>query len=181
MTTGADRGEDPTTRRPSADRGDDPATRRPSADRGDNPTTRRPAANRGDDPTTRRPAAAGSGPARPRRVRRYGLLGLALAGATGFLAGVLLVAILGGAKPVYKERTLTVSRPLQGTAVPSLVGQRLDVALDRLQSAGLKGDVSGGGLFGILDEGDWRVVDQDPSAGARLRQGDTVRLNVDRA
>ena len=56
-------------------------------------------------------------------------------GAGGFLAGVLLIAILGGAQPVYKERTLTVARPLQGSAVPALVGQRLDVALDRLQSA----------------------------------------------
>ncbi|MEN3283494.1 MAG: hypothetical protein V7607_4634, partial [Solirubrobacteraceae bacterium] len=37
-----------------------------------------------------------------RRVRRFGPLGLAVAGAGGFLAGVLLVAILGGAQPVYK-------------------------------------------------------------------------------
>jgi len=115
------------------------------------------------------------------RDRRFGSLGLALAGAGGFLAGVLLIAILGGAQPVYKERTLTVSKPLQGSAVPALVGQRLDVALDRLQSAGLKGDVQGGGLFGVLDEGDWKVVDQDPSPGARLSQGDTVRLDIDRA
>ena len=117
----------------------------------------------------------------PRPARRFGPLGMALAGAGGFLAGVLLIAILGGAQPVYKERTLTVSKPLQGSAVPALVGQRLDVALDRLQSAGLKGDVQGGGLFGILDESDWKVVQQDPSPGARLGQGDSVRLDVDRA
>ena len=43
---------------------------------------------------------------------------MALAGAGGFLAGVLLIAILGGAQPVYKERTLTVSKPPQGSAVP---------------------------------------------------------------
>jgi hypothetical protein len=116
----------------------------------------------------------------PRR-RRFGPLGLALAGAGGFLAGVLLIAVLGGAQPVYKERTLTVSRPLQGTAVPALVGQRLDVALDRLEAAGLKGDVRGGGLFGVLDENQWQVVDQDPSAGGRLHQGDTVRLDIERA
>lgn len=118
---------------------------------------------------------------RPHRARRFGPLGMALAGAGGFLAGVLLIAVLGGAQPVYKERTLTVSKPLQGSAVPALVGQRLDVALDRLQSAGLKGDVQGGGLFGVLDESSWRVVDQDPSPGARLSQGDTVRLDIDRA
>jgi PASTA domain-containing protein len=118
---------------------------------------------------------------RPLSARRFGALGLALAGAGGFLAGVLLIAILGGAQPVYKERTLTVSKPLQGSAVPSLVGQRLDVALDRLQRAGLKGDVQGGGFFGVLDESSWKVVDQDPSPGARLSQGDTVRLDIDRA
>ena len=117
----------------------------------------------------------------PRPERRFGPLAMALAGAGGFLAGVLLIAILGGAQPVYKERTLTVARPLQGSAVPALVGQRLDVALDQLESAGLKGDVQGGGLFGILDESDWKVVHQDPSPGARLAQGDTVRLDVDRA
>jgi hypothetical protein len=118
---------------------------------------------------------------RPLRARRFGPLGMALAGAGGFLAGVLLIAILGGAQPVYKERTLTVARPPQGSAVPALVGQPLDVALDRLQRAGLKGDVQGGGLFGVLDEGDWKVVDQDPSPGARLSQGDTVHLDIDRA
>jgi PASTA domain len=117
----------------------------------------------------------------PRPARRFGPLGMALAGAGGFLAGVLLIAILGGAQPVYKERTLTVARPPQGSAVPTLVGQRLDIALDRLQSAGLKGDVQGGGLFGVLDESGWKVVGQDPSPGARLGQGDTVRLDVDRA
>jgi beta-lactam-binding protein with PASTA domain len=114
------------------------------------------------------------------RERRFGPLGIALAAAGGFLAGVLLVAILGGAQPVYKERTISVARSPEGTAVPALVGQRLDVALDRLQSAGLKGEVHGGGVFGVVDEGNWRVVDQDPSNGARLRQGDTVRLDVDR-
>jgi beta-lactam-binding protein with PASTA domain len=115
------------------------------------------------------------------RERRFGPLGIALAAAGGFLAGVLLIAILGGAQPAYKERTISVARTPEGTAVPALVGQRLDVALDRLQSAGLKGEVHGGGVFGVVDEGNWRVVDQDPSNGARLRQGDTVRLDVDPA
>jgi hypothetical protein len=120
-------------------------------------------------------------PAEPTRARRFGRLGLALAGAGGFLAGVLLIAVLGGAQPVYKERTLTVAARPQGTAVPRLVGQRLDVALDRLQAAGLKGDPQGGGLFGVLDERAWVVVGQDPSPSSRLRQGDSVRLEVDRA
>jgi PASTA domain len=114
------------------------------------------------------------------RERRFGLLGMALAAAGGFLVGVLLIAILGGAQPVYKERTISVASKPQGTAVPALAGVRLDQALDRLESAGLKGDVRGGGLFGVLDESSWTVVDQDPSPGSRLHQGDTVHLDVDR-
>ena len=117
----------------------------------------------------------------PRRARRFGPMGIAIGAAAGFLAGVLLVAILGGAQPVYKERTITVASTPTGTAVPALVGERLDRALDRLESAGLKGDVQGGGLFGVLDESSWKVVDQDPSPGARLSQGDTVLLDIDRA
>jgi hypothetical protein len=116
-----------------------------------------------------------------RRTRRFGLLGLAIAAAGGFLAGILLVAILGGAQPVYKERTISVAAQPRGTAVPALVGQRLDTALDHLETAGLKAKVDGGGLFGIVDESNWRVAEQDPSPGARLRQGDTVTLQVERA
>jgi PASTA domain len=115
------------------------------------------------------------------RERRFGALGIALAAAGGFLAGVLLIAILGGAQPVYKERTIKVTAAPTGTAVPALNGVRLDRALDQLEKAGLKGDVNGGGLFGILSESDWTVVGQDPSPGSRLKRGDTVRLDVDRA
>jgi acyl CoA:acetate/3-ketoacid CoA transferase alpha subunit len=114
------------------------------------------------------------------RERRFGTLAIALAAAGGFLAGVLLIAILGGAQPVYKERTIKVTAAPTGTAVPALVGVRLDRALDQLESAGLKGNVSGGGLFGILDESEWTVVTQDPSQGSRLKRGDTVHLDVDR-
>jgi hypothetical protein len=114
------------------------------------------------------------------RERRFGRLGMALAAAGGFLAGVLLIAILGGAQPVYKERTITVASRPQGTAVPALSGVRLDRALDRLETAGLKGEVRGGGLFGVLDESNWTVVGQDPSPGARLHRGDTVRVDVER-
>lgn len=111
--------------------------------------------------------------------RQFGWLGLALAIAGGFLAGVLLVAILGGAQPVYKDRTLTVAARQAGTAVPALRGVRLDHALDSLSSVGLKADVQGGGLFGVVDESSWVVSGQNPSAGARLRPGDTVTLQID--
>ena len=120
--------------------------------------------------------------------RRFGPLAVALGVAGGFLCGVLLVAVLGGAKPVIKSRTVTVpaTRTTGGTVivstrVPAVVGQRLDVALDRLQRARFRADVSGGGLFGIVQESNWEVVEQSPGAGTLLEQGSQVKLRVERA
>jgi hypothetical protein len=125
---------------------------------------------------------------RPRAARRFGPLGLALGVAGGFLCGVLLVAILGGAKPVIEKRTVTVpaTRTTGGTVVvstrvPAIVGQRLDVALDRVQRAKFTADVEGGGLFGIVEEHNWEVVEQSPAPGTMLEQGSQVTLHVERA
>ena len=125
---------------------------------------------------------------RPPAARRFGPLGLALGVAGGFLCGVLLVAILGGAKPVIEKRTVTVpaTRATGGTVVvstrvPAIVGQRLDVALDRLQRAKFTADVEGGGLFGIVEEHNWEVVEQSPAPGTMLEQGSQVTLHVERA
>jgi PASTA domain len=125
---------------------------------------------------------------RPRAARRFGPLGLALGVAGGFLCGVLLVAILGGAKPVIEKRTITVpaTRTSGGTVivstrVPSLAGQRLDVALDRLERSRFTADVEGGGLFGIVEEHNWEVVEQSPAPGTMLEQGSQVTLRVRRA
>jgi hypothetical protein len=119
--------------------------------------------------------------------RRFGPLGLALGVAGGFLCGVLLVAVLGGAKPVIKSRTITVpaTRTTGGTVivstrVPALVGQPLDVALDRLQRARFRADVKGGGLFGIVQESNWDVVEQSPRSGTLLEQGSQVKVRVQR-
>ncbi|MEA2289666.1 MAG: hypothetical protein QOD55_1663 [Solirubrobacteraceae bacterium] len=124
----------------------------------------------------------------PPRARRFGPLGLALGVAGGFLCGVLLVAILGGAKPVIQSRTITVPATnttggtvIVSTRVPALVGQRLDVALDRLERARFTADVQGGGLFGVVEEGNWEVVEQSPTPGTMLEQGSRVRLRVQRA
>jgi PASTA domain len=129
-----------------------------------------------------------SAPTRPhRRGRRFTWLGVALGAASGFLAGVVLVAILGGAQPVTREATVTVQRPvttggtvITKTLVPELVGERLDIALDRITRAGFESDVDGGGLFGILQEENWEVVEQDPAPGGFLEQGSTVRVRVER-
>jgi hypothetical protein len=121
-------------------------------------------------------------------ARRFGPLGLALGIAGGFLCGVLLVAILGGAKPVIEKRTITVpaTRTTGGTVVvstrvPTMVGQRLDVALDRLERAKFTADVEGGGLFGVVEEHNWKVVEQSPAPATMLEQGSQVTLRVERA
>ena len=124
---------------------------------------------------------------RLRRGRSFTWLGVGVGAAAGFLAGVLLVAILGGAQPVTREATVTVQRPVTTggtvvvkTLVPDLVGERLDVALDRIARAGFDSDVEGGGLFGILQESNWEVTEQDPQAGVFLEQGSTVHVHVER-
>ena len=117
----------------------------------------------------------------PGHERRFGWLGIGLAVAGGFLAGVLLVAVLGGAKPVVEEHTRTVAARVDGTRVPRLVGMHVDEAVARLQAIGLQADTSGGGIFGIFDAGGLTIVHQDPSPGSRLHAGDTVHLDAERS
>ena len=122
-----------------------------------------------------------------RLPRRFGPLGLALGVATGFLFGVLLVAVLGGAKPVIQSRTITVPATqatggtvVVSTRVPNLGGQPLDLALNRLQRSRFTADVQGGGLFGVVEEANWRVVAQSPRPGIMLEQGSQVRVRIAR-
>lgn len=115
---------------------------------------------------------------------------VALGAAMGFLAGVLTVVALGGGSGdrVTVARTVTVAAPaitnggtvIVSTAVPPLVGERLDVAKDRLRRAGFDPDVKGGGIFGIIDESNWQVVTQDPGPGVMLEQGSSVHLRVEK-
>lgn len=115
--------------------------------------------------------------------------GAAVGAACGFLAGVLVVlAVGGGGQTTTVERTVTVAPStlttggtvIVKTAVPELVGERLDVARDRLDRAGFDPDVEGGGLLGIIDESNWEVVLQDPGPGVMLEQGSSVHLRVER-
>ena len=116
---------------------------------------------------------------------------VALAVACGFLLGVLAVVAFDRGdhtRTVVRHATETVTVAAQTTggtvivttAVPDVVGQRLDVAKDRLHRAGFDPDVDGGGLFGILKDSNWEVVTQDPGPGVTLERGSSVRIHVEK-
>ena len=114
-------------------------------------------------------------------------LGVAIVAAGAFLAGVLLVAVLGGAKNVVHEKTVTVRSQAApsgtgggagGNEVPDVVGQPLDAARDRLDRAGFDTDEQGAGPLGVLVPENWVVVAQSPEGGDALEQGGTVQLEI---
>ena len=67
------------------------------------------------------------------------------------------------------------------TAMPDVVGQRLDVAQSEIERAGFEDDVEivGGGVFGVIDESNWQVCEQLPKAGSAI--SDKPRLTVERS
>ena len=113
---------------------------------------------------------------------------VALAAACGFLLGVVLVLGLGsGPDPDAPARTVTVAATrttggtvIVSTRVPPLVGERLDVAKERLERARFDADVDGGGVLGVLRESNWEVVEQSPAPGRLLEQGSSVRIRIER-
>ncbi|MFL5821455.1 MAG: PASTA domain-containing protein [Solirubrobacteraceae bacterium] len=118
--------------------------------------------------------------------RQPGWLGVALAASLAGLAGVLLTLALGGG-PVREVETITVqtARPedfalVARTAVPSVVGQPLVAARDRLEDAGFLVDVDGAGLVGLVLDRGWRVVAQTPRGRVVVPTGSTVHLTVAR-
>jgi PASTA domain len=121
------------------------------------------------------------------RGKRAAGVRLAVAAAGGFLVGVLLVLALGGGTTT-KTKTVTAraSQTHGGTVVvtttvPQLVGQPLDLARQRVERARFDLVVDhGGGLFGVLVEHNWQVSSQTPAAGAKLEQGSTVHVDIER-
>lgn len=115
-----------------------------------------------------------------------------LGAACGFLLGVLVVVAFDGGgsdtETITRNRTVTVVQTtsttggtvIVKTAVPALVGERLDVAKDRLDRAGFDADVEGGGILGIIRDSNWEVVTQDPGPGLLLEQGSSVHIRVER-
>jgi beta-lactam-binding protein with PASTA domain len=62
--------------------------------------------------------------------------------------------------------------------VPSVVGERLDLAESNLQTVGLRYKEIGGGVFGIVVRSNWQVCQQIPKAGDET--SGAVKLVVDR-
>jgi hypothetical protein len=103
---------------------------------------------------------------------------------------VLLVAAVAGgglepARTVVERVTVpAATRPgpvITTTTLPQVVGERLDVARERLERQDFAVELDGGGLFGVLSEENWVVVAQAPAAGARREVGSRVVLTIDRA
>jgi len=116
---------------------------------------------------------------------------VALGVACGFLVGVLLVVGLGiGRADEPPARTVTVATrapPLTGnetvitkTAVPNVVGQRLDIAHQWLEQRKFIVKEEGAGLFGTVFDTHWEVKSQEPAAGTLLELGSTVTIHLQR-
>ena len=132
----------------------------------------------------------------------YTAWAVALVAAMGVLVGVLLVVLLGGgsggggdsadASPATARTTtvvqrVTVPQPITTpgeavvtTTVPGVIGERLDVAKERLEAAGFDTDARGGGTFGIVVDSNWVVVAQSPQPTERRQVGSLVTLDVEK-
>jgi serine/threonine protein kinase len=108
-----------------------------------------------------------------RRLRRIliPLIALLIAAALTF-AGLIVVPKLtdSGSSPPKSN----------GVTIPSLAGQPLDVAEQRLAGLGLRSTEEGGGIFGVLIPSDWDVCATSPPADSNVRPGSTVQLLIDR-
>lgn len=106
-----------------------------------------------------------------------GLLTLGIAGAAGFLLGVVVLVVARG---VVHDEVRTVTRTVEVLVqpqVPDVVGEPVDAARETLEDAGYRVRVIGGGLFG--PSGDEPVVDQTPAGGAAVAGGALVTLEID--
>jgi len=108
-----------------------------------------------------------------RRSRRLAIALLALLIAAGLGVAALIVV------PKLTDDGSSPPKP-SGIAVPSLVGQPLDVAERRLDDLGLRSSEEGGGLFGVLIPSDWEVCQTSPPADSTVGPGTTIRLLIDR-
>jgi serine/threonine protein kinase len=124
-------------------------------------------------PTERQPKRRRKGGRRKGRLRRLLIPLLTLLIAAGLTFAALVVV------PRLNDSSSAPPKP-SGIEVPSLVGQPLDVAEQRLDDLGLRSREVGGGLFGVLFASDWEVCETSPAGGATVRPRSTVQLVIDR-
>jgi len=111
---------------------------------------------------------------------------LALAAATGMLVGVLIALAIGAASPPETQTVVqTVTTPerdpsARPATIPDVVGERLDIATDRIRRERLIVKVEGGGILGVIREQNWEVVTQEPPAGKATETGSTVQITIER-
>jgi serine/threonine protein kinase len=117
-------------------------------------------------------------PRRKSRRKRGRLRRLLPAMLVFLLAAALTVAALV-VVPRLRDSNSPASEP-SGIPVPSVVGQRLDTAEQRLDDLGLRHEEVGAGLFGVLFASDWEVCETSPTADTRVKRGAKVQLLIDR-
>lgn len=108
-----------------------------------------------------------------------GWLTIGIAGAAGFLLGVVVLVVARGVvHDTTKTQTVVKTRTvIEQPKVPNVVGMTLGDARDTLTSHGYRVDAVGGGFFSGPSDSD-TVSDQDPPAGAVVGAGATVTLDV---
>lgn len=88
--------------------------------------------------------------------------------------------LLGGFAALTLATVMSGCGSSEMSAMPDVTDSRLDVALSDIERAGFDDEVEviGGGIFGVVDESNWQVCDQEPAAGASIDSA--PRLTVDR-
>lgn len=62
--------------------------------------------------------------------------------------------------------------------MPDVVGMPLDSALESMEQVGEDDvEVTGGGVFGVVDEGNWVVCDQNPAPGGTLEESPILAVD----
>ncbi len=131
-------------------------------------------------PTARQPV---SSPPPTTPSGRFGWPALLGAGLVGLLCGVALVTVIALAAG-GPARTVTLpasAAPATGApVVPNVVGIRYDRAKAAVHRAGYSDLREGGGLLGVIDDSNWKVVAESPPAGGAAASR-RRRATVDRA
>ena len=130
------------------------------------------------------------------RQRRIGHRAGVAAIISAMLGAGVVTAVLAGsggstappsAVAVVRTVVTTAASAAAGTGdgdarrMPDVVGRPLDQARTAVVAAGGSVAVSGGGLFGIIDESAWTVCSTEPGSGSGLGSRQRVVLHVDRS